>query len=500
MRGSIKLIYILFGLLIQSCQDSDRIQIQVVQSSASGDQLKLVEHLSEGNPTYTFKLDTLNSKQRISGFGGAFTESSAQLLFNLSPEKRLDIVKKYFGESGANYSLCRTHMNSCDFSLNHYSYAPLVGDTFLESFSIQPDLDDLIPMIQMAQQESKNGFRIIASPWTAPPWMKDNADWFGGQLLPEFSSTWADYFVRYDKAYDSLGIDIWAYTVENEPLGNDLNWESMHYTHERMASFIKNHMGPAFKENDIDAHILVYDQNRGEELVEWSKALLLDQELLPFIYGTAVHWYTSTIDWMGESLAKTHEFAPEKHILHTEGCIDNEVPHWKDDAWYWSKNATDWGFDWAPDEDKEDHPKYVPTYRYARDMIGCLNNWVEGWVDWNMLLDRTGGPNLADNWCVAPVIVDTASNEVYYTPLYFIMSHFSKYIRPGAKVLSLDQQGELLVAAVKNANGSIACVVLNQPGRKQEFAININGEVSYYSIDGQAIQTIVIDWINRDSE
>ncbi len=493
MRSSFALIPILFVLHLQSCQNSDSRQIQIVQTSASGDQLKPLESRLEGSPAYVFELDTSDTKQRVSGFGGAFTESSAHLLFNLSPEKRLDVVNKYFDESGANYSLCRTHMNSCDFSLDHYSYAPIAGDTFLDSFSIQPDLDDIVPMIQLAQQASKSGFRIIASPWTAPPWMKDNGDWYGGQLLPEFSSTWADFFVRYDEAYAKMGIDIWAYTVENEPLGNDSNWESMHYTPESMGAFIKNDLGPTFNENDVDAHILVYDQNRGEELVEWSKVLLEDKELEPFIYGTAVHWYTSTIDWMGESLTETHEVAPEKHIIHTEGCIDAEVPHWKDDAWYWSKNATDWGFDWAPEEDKVDHPKYVPTYRYARDMIGCLNNWVEGWVDWNMVLDRTGGPNLADNWCIAPVIVDTASDEVYYTPLYFIMSHFSKYIRPGAKVLSVDQQGELLVAAVKNENGSIACVVLNQPSEKQEFAININGEISYHIIDGQAIQTIVID-------
>ncbi|MCO4807659.1 MAG: glycoside hydrolase family 30 protein [Flavobacteriales bacterium] len=493
MRIYLLIFPIGFGFVLHSCQISDSRQRQIVQTSAAGDKLTPIEPLWSGNPNYTFALDTLDTRQIVTGFGGAFTESSAHLLTKLSPEKRVDIISKYFDEAGADYSLCRTHMNSCDFSLDHYSYASIAGDTFLDSFSIQPDLDDLVPMIQMAQEASADGFNIIASPWTAPPWMKDNADWYGGQLLPEFSSTWADFFVRYDEAYAKLGIDIWAYTVENEPLGNDANWESMHYTPESMGAFIKNHLGPAFNENGVDARILIYDQNRGEELVEWSKALLLDQELEPYVYGTAVHWYTSTIDWMGESLTETHEFAPEKHIIHTEGCIDAEVPHWQDDAWYWSKNATDWGFDWAPEEDKADHPKYVPTYRYARDMIGCLNNWVEGWVDWNMVLDRTGGPNLADNWCIAPVIVDTASDEVYYTPLYFIMSHFSKYIRPGAKVLSVDQQGELLVAAVKNENGSIACVVLNQPSEKQEFAININGEISYHIIDGQAIQTIVID-------
>ena len=87
--------------------------------------------------------------------------------------------------------------------------------------------------------------------------------------------------------------------------------------------------------------------------------------------------------------------APQKHIIQTEGCIDAEIPKWKNDEWYWKKEATDWGWDWATEEDKPNHPKYVPTYRYARDIIGCMNNWVEGWVDWNMVLDRKGGPNWA---------------------------------------------------------------------------------------------------------
>ena len=111
------------------------------------------------------------------------------------------------------------------------------------------------------------------------------------------------------------------------------------------------------------------------------------------------HWYESTYEVFPEALQYAKSKAPDKYLIETEACVDSEVPAWKDDAWYWSKEATDWGWDWASAEDKYLHPKYVPVYRYARDIIGCLNNQVDGWIDWNMVLDQNGGPNWFKNWC-----------------------------------------------------------------------------------------------------
>jgi glucosylceramidase len=276
-------------------------------------------------------------------------------------------------------------------------------------------------------------------------------------------------------------------------LGNDSHWESMHYTPEEMGAFVKEDLVPQFMKEGVEAKILVYDQNRGEEMLPWVRTLLTDEELKPNIYGTAVHWYTSTNEWFPESLQETHELAPDKHIIHTEGCIDSEVPHWNDDAWYWKKEATDWGYQWAKEEDKHFHPKYVPTYRYARDIIGCLNNWVEGWVDWNMVLDEKGGPNLAQNWCIAPILVDVEKDEVYITPLYYMLSHFSKYIRPGAKRIGFENTDEsLMVTAAKNADGSTIAVVLNMEKVEKAFELYLNEEKVLFTISPEALQTIFI--------
>lgn len=483
--------------LLNGCKNASSfnpLSLTIYQTSSSGEQLKQLEAADAGvSARDTFIIYPDSQFQSIIGFGGAFTESSAYLLNQLSAEKRREIISAYFGDNGAAYSLTRTHMNSCDFSLSHYSYAPQAGDTLLNSFSIDEDLTDLIPMIKDAQKASVNGFKIIASPWTAPPWMKDNNTWYGGKLKPEYYKTWALFFSKYHQAYVAQGIPIWGFTVENEPLGNDSHWESMHYTPEEMGDFVKNYLGPQLNRDGIEANLLIYDQNRGAELEHWAKILLTDTGVLRYVYGTAVHWYTSTVDWMSSSLQFTHNLAPEKHIIHTEGCVDSEIPHWQDDKWYWTSEATDWGWEWAPEKDKAAHPKYVPAYRYAADIIGCMNNWVEGWIDWNMVLDIHGGPNLASNWCVAPVIVNTETNEVYYTPLYSIMVHFSKFIRPEAKIIACKNgQSDLLVTAAKNTDGSIVFIALNRSEEARTFALKVEQKISTIQIAPEAIQTIVI--------
>lgn len=465
--------------------------IDVYETAASGHQLTPVTEFPAADSSVAITLHPESTFQTITGFGGAFTESSAYLLNQLSEENRNRVLEAYFGESGARYSLTRTHMNSCDFSLGNYSYASVPGDTALESFTIEEDLPDLIPMIKDAQAISQDGFHIIASPWTAPPWMKDNNDWRGGKLLPEYYDTWALFFSKYLDAYREQGIDIWGFTVENEPLGNDSNWESMHFTPEELSAFVKNHLGPRLRADAPDVKILGYDQNRGEELKDWADAMYDDPEIAQYFDGMAVHWYASTYDWFPENLQYAHEAAPDKYLIQSEACVDAEVPKWQDDAWYWSKEATDWGWDWAPDDQKYLHPKYVPVYRYARDIIGCMNNWVDGWVDWNMVLNRQGGPNWANNWCVAPVIVDPDADEVYFTPIYYTMAHFSKYIRPGAQVIGLDLSDDSLMATAVKHDGQVVVVILNQSETPRAVTLSLGDQTAEFAISGQAIQTVV---------
>ena len=483
----------LFLMMLNCTQETKQLEVTVVETAANGNKLTQVSGFPAVESSATIQLDPTKEFQTITGFGGAFTESSAYLLNKLSKKNRDTILQAYFSKEGANYSLTRTHMNSCDFSLSHYSYSPVVDDLTLDHFTIEEDQDDLIPMIKDALNVSEDGFKILASPWTAAPWMKDNNEWVGGKLLPKYYDTWALFFSKYLDAYSKEGIDIWGFTVENEPHGNGNNWESMHYSPAEMTNFVQHHLGPNLESNGYgDKIILGYDQNRAG-VKEWVDVMFATPESSKYFDGTAIHWYESTYEVFPEALQYAHQKAPNKYLIETEGCVDSQVPEWKNDAWYWSKESTDWGWDWASEKDKYLHPKYAPVNRYARDIIGCLNNWVDGWIDWNMVLDTQGGPNWFKNWCVAPVIVDPEKDEVYFTPLYYTMAHFSKYIRPNAIVIGLENSDkELQVTAAKNPDGTIAVVIFNEGKIAKNFKIRLGEKETSISINAQALQTILI--------
>ncbi len=267
----------------------------------------------------------------------------------------------------------------------------------------------------------------------------------------------------------------------------------MHFTAEEQNDFVMNHLGPKLEaDGKGELKILGYDQNR-DHLKDWVDTMYKNEETSKYYDGTAIHWYASTYDWMPETLQYAHKKAPNKHLIQAEACVDSEIPKWQDDKWYWSKEATDWGWDWAPEEQKYLHPKYAPVNRYAGDIIGCLNNWVDGWVDWNMVLDTKGGPNWFENWCVAPVIVDPEKDEVYLTPLYYTMAHFSKFIRPGAQRIGFTNSDDaIMVTAAKNPDGSIAVIIFNEGSEAKNINLKLYESAVDIQISAQAIQTIII--------
>lgn len=492
-----KVNYFFFTLVLLTilhCKSKkNAMNIDVYETSASGNALTKINKFATSENVVKLEIDPDKKFQTITGFGGSFTEASAHLLNKLSAKNRKKVLEAYFSESGANYSLTRTHIASCDFSLQNYTYAKVDHDSTLAHFSIEDDRNDLIPMILQAKSISKDGFKIVASPWSCPPWMKDNKSYVGGKLLPEYNATFALYFLKYLEAYKKEGISIWGVTVINEPHGNGNNWESTLFSPKEMTDFVQNFLGPKLEKNgQSHVKILGYDQNRAG-LKEWVNEMYRDEKASKYFAGTAIHWYESTYEVFPEALQYAHQKAPNKYLIETEGCIDSEIPKWQDDQWYWKKEATDWGWDWASEQDKYLHPKYAPVNRYAMDIIGCLNNWVDGWIDWNMVLDRQGGPNWFKNWCVAPVIVDPEADQVYFTPLYYTMAHFSKFIRPGAvKIGCVIDSSEVVATAVINPDKTIALVLFNPTEQPKTLQINIFNQTKTIAINAQALQTVVI--------
>jgi glucosylceramidase len=478
-----------------SCK-SKTMDIEIYQTSRSGSKFeKITQKINNVNDSaITIELFPNKKFQEITGFGGSFTEASCHLLTNLSEAKRNEVLNAYFSEDGAAYSLTRTTMASCDFSLDHYTYAPVAGDTNLTHFSIAHDQKEIIPIIKQAQRISKQGFKLIASPWTCPPWMKDNNHWVGGKLLLNHYPTFAKYFEKYLEAYKREEIDVWGLTVINEPHGNGNNWESTHFSPKEMTDFVEFHLGPLLKKSKWNqVKILGYDQNRAG-LKEWVDEMYRSESSSKYFAGTAIHWYESTYDYFPNALDYAYKKNPLKHLIQTEACIDAEIPHWQQDDWYWQKEATDWGWDWASDEDKHLHPKYSPVHRYATDILGCLNHGVDGWIDWNMVLDKQGGPNWFKNWCIAPVIADTAKDEVYFTPLYFVMKHFSKFIRPGARRIDWKKStnDEVMTTALENPDKSIVAVLFNPSIKDKQVVLRINNKKQNILLTSESLQTIII--------
>ena len=522
--------------------------VEILLTSESGHKLASMEGVpfrqgkAEGKVVSVFPGSV---KQTIDGIGTSFTESSAFVLAHLEPERRREVMEQIYGRSGADFTLARTHIGSCDFTVEgKYSYADQPGKGDLAAFSIAPDLEgfdpavypgiqdagyDLLPMIREAlavkREQGDFGLNIIASAWTAPPWMKSNERWYvpgspendwqgdGGWLKPEHVSTYADYLLRYLDAYENAGVDIWGLTPVNEPHGNGGHWESMQFSPESQNDFIKNHLGPRLRQSaHSEAKLLIYDQNR-DGLEAWTDVILGDPQSASYVYGSAVHWYSSTVKVYEDIFDRVHAKYPGFTIIHTEGTIDDlgktapagigdpdrfkESDWFNNDVFWWNANATDWAYSasWAGPA-AADHPIYTPVHRYARNIIVSLDHWVSGWVDWNIVLDRDGGPNHAGNFCGAPIMIDTETGEVYYTPIYYVLAQFSRTIRPGDLAvrtdLSLDglDSDALHASATVNADGVLSVQLLNTTRAAVEYKLQIGDRFAEITIPANALQTV----------
>lgn len=401
--------------------------------------------------------------QKIIGFGGAFTEAAAYTLSRISPEKRAEVIRRYFHpEEGLNYTMGRVHIHSCDFALGNYTYIEDY-DTELNTFDISHDHQWVLPLIKDAMKE-KGGepFTMLASPWSPPAWMKTNGDMNnGGSLKPEYADVWARYYTKFIEAYRSEGVPIWAITVQNEPAAVQV-WDSCIYTSEEERDFVKNHLGPAMHTAGLgDIHILILDHNR-DIMVERAQTVMSDPEAAKYVWGTGIHWYVSE-DF--SQVAKVHELFPDKHLLFTEGCQEGGV---KLGEWFTGE-------------------------RYGRNMIGDLNAWVEGYLDWNLVLDETGGPNHVGNLCDAPIIADTTTGEVHYNSSYYYIGHFSKYVQPGAVRIGLEAAAEgVLSSAFRNPDGSLVLVAMNETDEARSFTIGLGGEWAEATLAPHSIATYLI--------
>lgn len=416
----------------------------------------------------TVFVDPSKTFQSYLGIGGAITDAAAETFYKLPENKRKELLNAYYSTTnGIGYTIARTNINSCDFSSDMYTYVN-ENDKTLSSFSIDHDKKYKIPFLKEANATAANKLTIFASPWSPPSWMKDNNDMLhGGKLKKEFYPTWAEYFVRFIKAYEKEGINLWGVSIQNEPMATQ-RWESCLYTAEEEKDFLKYNMGPLFEKSGLsDKKIIVWDHNR-DLMYQRAQTYFSDPLVAKYAWGMGFHWYE---DWSGgtpmyDNVKRVHESFPSEHLIFTEGCAE-------------SFNASRY-YAWVLGE------------KYAKSMINDFNNGMEGFTDWNVLLDETGGPNHVGNFCFAPVHADTRTGQLIYTNAYYYIGQFSKFIKPGAKrIISSASRSQLLTTAFKNPDGKLVVIVMNQSDKAATYNLWVNGKAAVAEALPHSISTLI---------
>jgi glucosylceramidase len=405
------------------------------------------------NPTKTY--------QTIDGFGFALTGGSAQLLMHMDPAKRAALLHELFTRTGdgIGVSYLRLTVGSSDMNPNVFSYDDLApGDTDvpMAHFSLDPDKADVIPIMkQILAIDPK--IKVLASPWSAPLWMKTTGLAQGGVLLPKYFPAYATYLTKYVQGMKAEGITIDTLTIQNEPL-NEKNTPSMLMLSPEQAVFIKENLGPAFRKAGIKTGILLYDHNLDHPLYPLS--ILQDPAAAEYIAGSAFHLYGGTVDAMTD----VHNAFPNKGIYFTEQSItqrDNTAP----------MNIS------------------KPV---ARVMIGVSRNWSKNILLWNLAADPNNGPH-TDNGgcsgCSGALTID--GDNVRRNIAYYTLAHVSKFVPPGSVRIDSNDLDTLPNVAFRTPDGKKVLVVSNITDTPQTFDVHTNAKTFTSTLPAGNVGTYV---------
>jgi len=400
--------------------------------------------------------------QTILGFGGAITEAAGYAFSQLGKENKEKVLDLYFGKEGNNYSMVRSHIDSCDFSLDVYSAMNDSQDSEMKSFCLDRDDQYIIPLMKQAQDRRGEAFDIMLSPWSPPAFMKTNGEKVnGGKLKPEYRIFWAEYICRYCMEYEKRGFKVNRLTIQNEPAAVQ-SWDSCIYTAEEEKEFLRDFLHPALVTKGLsDIKINIWDHNK-ERMYQRAKAII-DKDTDKIVDGVAFHWYSGD---HFESIQVTHEAFPTKELIFTEGCVE------------YSRFDTD---------------QLRNAQMYAHDILGNLNSGMTGSIDWNIMLNEKGGPNHVNNNCDAPIMVDT-ENDTFEVKLSFdYIGHFSRYIKKGAKRIAFSKYTDQLeMTAFKNIDGNLVLVMLNSKEQDIPVTFDIGDRIFQTVIKGNTIVTALI--------
>lgn len=432
-----------------------------------GDQSVLLERQAT-SPTFgeaknefpTINVDETQTFQTIDGFGFTLTGGSAYVINKLGKTKKARLLEELFGNTkkSIGVSYLRISIGASDLDERPFSYndlPPGQKDLKLKNFSLAPDKKNLIPILRAILLINPK-VKIMASPWSAPVWMKDNGKFAGGSLQLRHYDVYARYFVKYLNQMKSEGIEIDSITPQNEPL-HDGNNPSMLMTGSQQLDFIKNHLGPAFQKANLKTKIVIYDHNCDKP--EYPIEILNDAEARRFIDGSAFHLYKGDIS----AMTAVHKAHPDKNVYFTEQ--------------YTSSNG-DFGGDlkW--------HLKNV--------VIGATRNWSRNVLEWNLASDEFFRPhtNLGCYTCKGALTI-TSRGLIIRNVSYYIVAHASKFIQPDSVRIDSNIVGKLNNVAFKTPSGKTVLIVENDGSEDAKFNIGFRSKTATTSLPAGAVGTFI---------
>jgi glucosylceramidase len=402
------------------------------------------------------EVDTTQVFQPMEGFGFTMTGASAQVLNrDLDATRRAQVLRELFSNDSLaiKISYLRISIGASDLSATTYTYADQ-NDPSLSTFSIAAEKTDMIPILREVLA-LRPDLKIIATPWTAPIWMKNNGNWVGGSLLDEYQDEYAQYFVRYIQAMAAEGIQITAITPQNEP-ENPFNNPSMTMTAEAQRDFIKNHLGPAFAAAGIATKIIVFDHNCDNP--NYPLTILNDPAARAYVAGSAFHLYAGDISAIGQ----VQQAYPDKVTYFTEQFVSSTGQFGGDLAWH-TRNL----------------------------MTGAVRQGVRVVLEWNLATNANYGPFTPGgcDQCLGALTV--ANNNVQRNTSYYIIAHTSRWVPPGSVRVGSTAVSGLPNVAYRTPQGNKVLVVLNDGGTDRRFNVLAGGRAVQPIIPAGSVATFV---------
>lgn len=471
---NIKMTLILAVLMtFLSCGDDEQPNYQPPVSSevnvdfylTTPDKTNLLNKTTDGlfaltsNDNFTINISENTTYQDMDGFGYTLTGGSAILLNNMSSSARAEILQELFGngDSDIGVSYLRISIGSSDLDPTTFSYNDLPAgqtDENLDNFSLNPDMANLIPVLNEILEISPD-IKILGSPWSAPTWMKSNNSTIGGELLPQYYDTYANYFVKYIQGMADEGVTIDAITIQNEP-ENPFNNPSMLMNAEQQKTFVRDHLGPQFASENINTKIILFDHNLDNP--NYPISIMNDDVAKSYVDGSAFHLYAGQIN----NMSLVRDAHPDKNLYFTEQWIQ------------------------APGDFNSDIRWHIREL-----MVGAPRNWSRNVLQWNLAADPNSNPHTDGGCteCLGAITID--GNTVTRNPGYYIVAHSSKFVPPGSVRIESNYSSEFPNVAYKTPNDKIVVLVLNNSDVQNTLNVNVQREPITVTMPAGAVATFI---------